>query len=106
MGQLGEQRGQLSLLATQLKTLADLYSFLPSPRLARPFLATDRAWQSSKDPFPLLELAQLLAAFQGVQTSMEKVTTAHTADRKKGGHMAQPHPGRRGWQDMARLARG
>lgn len=56
---------------------------LPSPRLARPFLATDRAWQSIKDPFPLLELAQLLATFQGVQTSMEKVTTAHTADRKE-----------------------
>lgn len=92
---------QLSLLAALLKTLANLDTFLSSPSLARSFLAINKVWESIKYPIPLLELAQLLATFQGTQTSVEKVTTAHTADRKKGGHLAQPHPGRRGWQDMA-----
>lgn len=92
---------QLSLLAALLKTLANLDTFLSSPSLARSFLGINKVWESIKYPIPLLELAQLLATFQGTQTSVEKVTTAHTADRKKGGHLAQPHPGRRGWQDMA-----
>lgn len=60
--------------------------------MAHPSPLIYRARWGIRHPTPLLELAQLLAAFQGAQTAVEKVTTAHAAERKGGGHRAPAPP--------------